>query len=295
MKKTALIGIANDTLQIIQNGFYINQQQEKIDISTAQKKAIDNSIHYKEDEFEAMFTKRNQLFATQTDFDTHFEVIEASTLGFCSHLSKTKNKIFCLNFASAKHEGGGFLGGAQAQEESLARSSSLYPCLTKFHYQFYEMHKSLKNSYYTSDMIFSPFVPIFKDDNGNLLDNFYEISFLTSPAVNVGALRWHFALAQTKRGIYNEEKYKRIMTERIERILTIAYLNDYQEIVLGAWGCGAFHNDPREVAQLFADLLLDNQAIFKNKFKNIYFAIYAAHKNDKNIDFFKNIFENSTK
>jgi uncharacterized protein (TIGR02452 family) len=206
----------------------LNQKQEKIDISAVQQKALQNSTLYKEEEFEALILKRNQLFNTQPTFQTHFEVLPNTTLECCFKLSKTQNKIFCLNFASARNEGGGFLNGAKAQEESLARSSGLYPCLTKFHYEFYQMHRDFKSTYYTSNMIFSPNVPIFKNDDGDLLDNFYEISFLTSPAVNVGSLK--------TQGNFKQEKYEKIMLERMEFLLTIAYLEKYEDLVLGALG-----------------------------------------------------------
>ena len=54
------------------------------------------------------------------------------TIGIdCPYISKQSSYPKNLS-KSPSSLGGGFLGGAQAQEESLARSSGLYPCLTKF-------------------------------------------------------------------------------------------------------------------------------------------------------------------
>ncbi len=80
----------------------------------------------------------------------------------------TNTRIGILNFASAKNPGGGFLGGSQAQEESLARSIALYASLQS-EFQFYEEHREMVILLYSHSMIFSPNCPVFRDDQGVLL------------------------------------------------------------------------------------------------------------------------------
>ncbi|KAI0314620.1 hypothetical protein OF83DRAFT_423843, partial [Amylostereum chailletii] len=99
-------------------------------------------------------------------------------------------RIGVLNFASATKPGGGFLSGAQAQEESIARASNLYPSLLSHMGEaFYTLHKrSKRGGYYTHAMIYSPAVTVFRDDSGGWLAP-YQIDVLTSPAVNAGDVR----------------------------------------------------------------------------------------------------------
>ena len=100
------------------------------------------------------------------------------------------DKLGILNFASAHSPGGGFINGAQAQEESLARSSTLYPSLmTNTGQQFYALHKGdPKGGYYTHAMIYSPGVVFFRDDDGSWTEPL-EADVLVSAAVNAGAVR----------------------------------------------------------------------------------------------------------
>ena len=67
----------------------------------------------------------------------------------------------CLVFASAKNPGGGFLSGAQAQEESIARSSALYPCQTAAG-EFYSFHRRQGDLRYSDRVIYSPHVPVIR-------------------------------------------------------------------------------------------------------------------------------------
>src|SRR5207253_5281746 len=114
------------------------------------------------------------------------EVTAETTLSAARRLATTGARVIALNFASAKNPGGGFLAGSQAQEESLARSSALYACLEPQR-EFYEHNRALRSALYSDHILFSPGVPVFRDDAGRLLDEPYLVSFITAPAVNAGA------------------------------------------------------------------------------------------------------------
>ena len=60
------------------------------------------------------------------------------------------------------------------------------------------------------------------------------------------------------------------MKKRIHRVLAIARSYGYNALVLGAWGCGAFHNDPHRTAADFRDALAND---FSGAFSDIVFAI----------------------
>lgn len=151
--------------------------------------------------------------------------------------------VAALNFASARSPGGGFLNGAQAQEESLARSSALYPCLLAAN-AFYTHHRRRPDPFYSDRVIYSPAVPVFRDDEGALLPTPYEVSFLTAAAPN----RTVVARQQPDRlaGL------PAVLARRAARILAVAAAHGHRRLVLGAWGCGVFGNDPATVAGVLA-------------------------------------------
>lgn len=172
--------------------------------------------------------------------------------------------LACLNFASAKNAGGGFLGGSQAQEESLARSSGLHPSLISVP-QYYETNRACRSGLYTDWMIWSPKVPFIRDDEGVLLDEPVLASVITAPAPNAGAV----ARNQPEDMPVVESTLQR----RAARVLQLAASKEVRTLVLGAWGCGVFRNDPRMVAGVFAGLVL-NGAPFAGVFSRLVFAIY---------------------
>lgn len=253
--------IAQHTLTILQKGEYVANRHNiiKEDI----KFSLEKSELYADTSPHSMAVNRDELLSKGIYYNTTFEVANCTTLEMCQKIVSNDQKIFVLNFASAKNPGGGFLNGATAQEESLARSSSLYPCLLKFQKEFYDFHKR-GSAFYSDRMIYSPDVPVFKDDNGELLDTPYKVSFLTSPAVNISGLKGH--------GKIDYQKVDAVMLKRIEKILTIAYIKGYQTLVLGAWGCGVFGNEVSKVANYFKHYL-KNGGMFHGRFKAIHFAI----------------------
>jgi uncharacterized protein (TIGR02452 family) len=269
--RNAKVVIANDTLHAITQGFYTNKQGVQVAIKTDNDFAINNSIHYKAADFSPVLAARD--VALKTVSQTVFEVTPETTLQATERLSKVHDKLLCLNFASAKNPGGGFLGGSQAQEETLARSSALYPCLER-NMAMYNLNRQENSCLYSDAMIYSPAVPVFKKDDGEYLDTYYKVSFITSPAVNAGVVR--------EREPENIDNIDAVMLLRLEKVLSVAVAHGYRNLVLGAWGCGVFRNRPNDVARYFVQHLKENPT-FHNCFDTVVFAIYSTGKSDENI------------
>ncbi len=176
--------------------------------------------------------------------------------------------VACLNFASAKNPGGGFLGGAEAQEESLARSSALYPCLLAAR-EFYGQNRAHRSTLYLDLAIWSPEVPFIRGDDGALLEEPYLASVITCPAPNAGAIEQN----EPDRVADIEPALRR----RAEHVLNVAASRGVRHLVLGAWGCGVFRNDPRLVAEVFAELLRP-PGLFSVAFEQVIFAVFDRSK-----------------
>ncbi|CAL9602139.1 hypothetical protein SUDANB120_05463 [Streptomyces sp. enrichment culture] len=169
--------------------------------------------------------------------------------------------VAVLNFASARNPGGGYLRGAKAQEEALCRASALYETLLMAP-EYYEVHRAGSSTFYTDRVIHSPGVPVFRDDRGELLDTPFRAGFLTSPAPNAGTIR--------RQEPERAPEIPAALARRAERVLETAALHGYRRLVLGAWGCGVFRNDPTEVAEAFHALLTGR---FAGVFERVVFGI----------------------
>lgn len=150
-----------------------------------------------------------------------------------------------LNFASAKHPGGGFRSGARAQEESLCRASTLFACLEGD--PMYAHHARQHDPLYTSWAIYSPEVTVFRGEDHALLEAPWRTAFITSAAPNAKVLR--------DRAPGRSGEVLRALEERVARVLAIAAAHGHEALVLGAWGCGVFGNEPAVVARLFGEAL----------------------------------------
>ncbi|MEU4239153.1 TIGR02452 family protein [Actinoplanes sp. NPDC026619] len=220
-----LRGIARDTLAIIEQGAYREQIARAV---------AGTRLYLPSDALPDSAPAK----ATAT-----VQVTGESTLEATRRLG---GDVACLVFASARNPGGGFLNGAQAQEESLARGSALYPCLRAAG-DFYAYHRDHAELTYSDRVIYSPGVPVFRDDKGTLLSDPYPVSFLTAAAPN------RAAIARTQP--QHLPDVPAILTRRATRVLAVAAAHGHRRLVLGAWGCGVFGNDPATVAAAFAAAL----------------------------------------
>lgn len=266
--------IAEETLEILERGYYENSKGEKVDIRELQEKAEKLTTLYSPEESDSLL---ENLIATNQEELTEIKITNQTTLDAVRELiSEGYKDVLCLNFASARNPGGGFLGGSQAQEESLARSTGLYNCQL-ISFKYYEINRNTKSCIYTDYMIYSPFVPIIKNESGLNLDELNHCGIITAPAVNKGVVK------QKEPEKLND--IEEIMKKRIRKVLAISLENNHKTIVLGAWGCGVFQNDPIDIARYFKEILSSD---FKNRFKKIVFAIYS--RNERFINAFYNEF-----
>lgn len=189
-------------------------------------------------------------------------------------------EVAVLNFASARNPGGGFLNGAQAQEEALCRSSALYPTLLTAP-GFYEHHRADRDVFYTDRVIHSPGVPVFRDDRGRLLDEPFRVGFLTSPAPNAGVIR-----QRTPEAV---DRIPQALARRAERVLETAAACGYRRLVLGAWGCGVFRNDPAGVAGAF-HAHLTGEGRFARHFDEVVFAVLDRTADRATLRAFETVF-----
>ncbi|MAX71917.1 MAG: TIGR02452 family protein [Flavobacteriaceae bacterium] len=265
---------ARQTLDIIEKGYYLDSNRQRVYIENDIQNAVSGSFYLNNEDLKTYREKE----LIPSNIKTSIEITSEDSLSAILRLnSESIKNIMCLNFASAKKPGGGFLNGALSQEESLAMSSALYPTL-KENFEYYQMHRNMRSCIYTDAMIYSPKVPVFRNNNGELMDNYCNTTFITCAAVNAGIVKFE----EPRKVSYIPS----IMQQRIENVLSVAKDRNHEDLILGAWGCGVFQNDPNTIANLFYKQL---NGKFKNQFKRVVFAIYS--RNEKFIQAFKNVFE----
>ena len=264
--KSKLAIIQKDTLDFI-------SKTEKL------KKSIEYSrtntkLYEETHKFEPKIQKSSKFNISISKFRTFQSV---------KHLFLNKNLKTCvLNFANAYNPGGGAIWGARAQEESLCRCSTLYPCLnTKYLVDnYYNYHNKL--DYETNRLFYVPKIIVFKTDENiypELMDenDWYEVDVITCAAHN-----------QREEALSEKELFS-LNYYRIKQILGSAIDNNVDNIILGAFGCGAFSNDPKVISSVFKRILIDEE--YFKYFVNVHFAIFCANIETGNFIEFKKVFQ----
>ena len=280
MSRSNRKNVAEDTLLILAEGFYKNGLGEQVSLNPMLEEAVEKTIMYRPNEFKKVLRERDAILSALPKYKTVFEVENETTLHAAQRLLTVSDNVVCLNFASAKNPGGGFLNGSQAQEESLARASGLYSSLNQKR-EMYDYNRREKTCFYSDYMIYSPKLPVFRDDADVLLDQPYGAAFITSPAVNVGAM--------SKKEAQKLDNIEAVMSQRMERVLSLAVVHGHDTLVLGAWGCGVFGNDPVDMARYFYQLLGEN-SIFEGAFRHITFAVLDNSRSERYIRPFRELF-----
>jgi len=249
-KKAARLG--QETVALVDAGMY-ESGGERVDIRAAVRAAIDGTREYPPGE--------GPPLPAPTARATRVEVTTETTLAACRRLAHERPAA--LHFGSARVPGGGVLEGARAQDESLCRCSALFACLRDR--RMYAFHAGSLDPFYSDWVIHAPAVPVIRADDGALLPAPYEVSFVTSPAVNRAAVLEHTPEREPEVG--------EVMARRARKILSVVAAHGHASLALGAWGCGVVRNDPESVARMFRDAL---SGPFRGVFSRVVFAVLDA-------------------
>ena len=202
-----------------------------------------------------------QLVGFEHNPNMHISVINDGTVNAGKTIKwETGNKTAILNFADALTPGGLLLVGASTQEENICRCSNLYASLTSNKAQiYYQINRASMHGVYTNSLIYSEDVLFFKDDAYYTDELSYKLDVITCPAPSI--------IWDNPTNEYTTIYY------RIEQIIKSAILYGAKNIVLGAWGCGAFGQNPHVVADCFREVLKEYDA-----FDNVIFAIRSCRE-----------------
>ncbi|MCR4737306.1 MAG: TIGR02452 family protein [Bacteroidales bacterium] len=264
-----------NTTQVVRAGRYISRSGQMVD--PAFNESIWEQTRYYRTRFSPDIISR--------PYTNTVTVVQADTLFYAHKMQEELGEPVCvLNFASATHPGGGVQDGAAAQEEYLFRCSDYYRSLFQFvdFGMLYEVPRSSES--YPMDRHFggcyTPGATVFRDTESQgyaLLDEPWKVNFIAVAAIN----------RPTLHTVNGEERITDnlipTVRDKMRTIFRIAIDNRQHNLVLGAFGCGAFANPPKHIAELFRETLAEPE--FKGCFQHIAFAIKGGPKGGNYLPF----------
>ena len=262
---------------MVEAGCYISQSGKEIQIPWDAYAMMKSS---------KMYSSELTVQPPTAVFDTTVEIWQMDCLDAAKKIQlETDGITAVLNLANRQNPGGGVYTGSGAQEESCFLRSNYFTALYPFaeYANQYALPKSKEQ--YPLDRnfggVWSEGITVFRGrelEGYPLLDEPWKTNFIAVAAINRpqtieenGETRLHPDMVQ---GALN----------KIRTIMNIAADNHVSNLVLGAMGCGAFHNPPKHIAELFLQVM--NEPQYKGRFQRIVFAII----NEKLCDIFAKVF-----
>lgn len=268
---------ATETLHILDAGYFIAPDGQRVDLQPALKEAVEKTRLYTPEQASATLESLNSKSSQRPAIEVTHETTQIAARRLVE--SESVADLVMLNFASARNAGGGFINGAKAQEEDLCRCSGLYPCLISQH-GYYEANRKNESAIYTDHLIYSPNVPWFRTRSRDDPHTLFLASVITAPAPNAGVVLSREADAL--------RKIEAALRRRAGLVLGVAAGHGHRTVLLGAWGCGVFRNDPALVADAFGKWLESDK--FAGAFDRAVFAIYDRSKDQATLSAFKQRF-----
>lgn len=261
------IGIFKETLQIANDGKYAVDGKNVM--LTHSLSELEQAVYFPEKDVKEIICEHMKLRREPCVDEMPVMVTNNDTFSAALDMSRksTLGEIAVLNFANPVNPGGGVKYGAMAQEEDLCRKSTLFVSLeSESVAEFYRFHKKDCDCFSSHSIIVSPNVEVFRSYNNDLLPYTFSVAVISCAAPIFDGI---------KKKSYSHDEYTSILYERIMGILSVCEKMGYTKLVLGAWGCGSFSNDPKLMAKLFYKALCQ----FNGAFKKIEFAVFGGTEN----------------
>lgn len=283
LTKEERMKVFEDTENAVKN---IEKLREAVKYSTKKQKLI-----LERDDL-CSFYPEGYLWSEQLDESAN--IIVSTKRSFEAAKAYKGKRICVLNFASASNPGGGVKNGSRAQEECLCRTSTLYFSLnTKEMWDgFYGPHRAARNPIHNDDIIYTPDVVVFKTDTDNPIrcdeKEWFYTDIITCAAPNLRNMpsnSYNPGDGEISVRPTDGELYE-IQFRRFKRILDVALGERVDVLILGAFGCGAFENNPKVVARAAKDAIEP----YKHSFETIEFAIYCTPDRKENYEIFRDEF-----
>lgn len=195
------------------------------------------------------------------------------------------DRVAVLNMASHRNPGGGWLRGAMAQEEALCYRSSLSLSLPRHYYPWRHL-----TGVYTPDVV------VIRGDHANghvlLLDDptvqpadlpvfsVLSVAAINRPATKMGVPPAAGAGGQTNRRrqlLFADTETRELTKSKMRMSLRMAGARGHSLLVLGALGCGAFHNPPEEVATCWLEVLQETE-FAGGWWREVWFAVFDTRR-----------------
>ena len=232
--------------------------------------------------------------AEKTEYEKDAKITVSTKRSYEAAEAYKDKKVCVLNFASASNPGGGVEKGASAQEECLCRTSTLYFSLnTKEMWDgFYGPHRRMRNPIHNDDIIYTPDVVVFKTDTDKPVrrkeEEWFKVDVISCAAPNLRNMpsnSYNSGDGDIPVRPTDEELYQ-IQFRRFKRILEVAAAMKEVVLILGAFGCGAFENNPSVVAKAAKDAV----ELYKKNFEIIEFAVFCTPDRKENYEAFRKEF-----
>ncbi len=255
-------------------------------------KVLADSVEFSKENTTIYYDDEYPVFDPSVKKDMKVYVTPEKTFESAMRLSREdgSKKIAVMNFANAFHPGGGVAKGSNAQEECLCRCSTLYPVLTQkfLKEEFYDFHAEYDSNKATDSLIYSENIVICKTDEDlpqRLSEkDFVKVDVITVAAPDLRDAENPYEDLSSPADMSDAELFG-IHVKRAIHVLSVAAAKEVDTLVLGAFGCGAFRNDPKVVANAYKTAL----SVFPKAFDKIVFAVYCTPGSSENYDVFKEV------